>query len=755
MIKIFLKRYSIILISICVIGTGVALACAGDAGPEYGTSNFTPEVFVDSAYSPFFYSINFYYGIGHDENHDMRFNTSNIAEWSGYFSNKYPSAGFLYLLELSPASSIDSAASWLNGNISVLPDSLKSLNLFSNRNDKKVKAFIHYLSLAKSSEDFAANNRVNSWDYDPKKKKTITIDVTRLNNDLKEGFIAAKDPFLKERYWFQLVRSYFFNGSPEEAISLFDSQEKQFPHNKMYYRTLAYVAGVYYRKKEYGKANYYYSRVYDGCDELKTVAHYSFHPQEEKDWQTTLSLCRNNDEKATLWQMLGVFYSDEKRAIGEIYRLNPKSDKLDLLLSRAVNGAEQRMITGLNNYYAVDRAHDTADNRLIPLITGIADAANTGKPWIWQLSAGYLNMLDGKYANASLYYSRAEKTMPRDLKPQYQLRLLKLLNNVVGAKTIDNRLENEWRPDLEWLWGCSTSTDPQLRCEDAFAWIRKIMALKYKKQNALVKSECFTSTNLFYLDNRNVEEMKTFLNKPGKTSYEDFCARLSANKLTDLNEYQAIRLCFEDRTEEAIARMKEAGGSATTDLPGNPFNGRINDCHDCDHAAPQKIKYSKNALLLKIKEMKDKIAGGQDIYTNSILLGNAYYNLSHYGNARAFYECKILGSGQSDPFIIDSVFRPMLTDMKLATKYYTQALNAAQTGEQKAKCQYMLAKCQRNEWYNHTIYTDQKNQYGSNDTHRPDFIAWDGFKALNQYSNTQYYKDLIKECGYFRTYIKK
>src|ERR1043165_7118306 len=124
-------------------------------------------------------------------------------------------------------------------------------------------------------------------------------------------------------------------------------------------------------------------------------------------------------------------------------------------------------------------------------------------------------------------------------------------------------------------------------------------------------------------------------------------------------------------------------------MPGNPFTGRLQDCHDCDHEAPQKIKYTKLSLLKKMKEMEDKIKAGTDVYTNAMLLANAFYNITHYGNARAFYENEIIGAGHYSPFSIDSAFRAWATDMSLASKYYTQGLAAAKTDEQKAKCYFM------------------------------------------------------------------
>src|SRR5215470_6650230 len=107
MTKTFLKRYWLILTS--VITTAIALACAGDYGEEYGTSNFTPSIFVDTAYSPFFHSWNFYYGIGYDEGHITRFNTSNTREWSDYFGQSVSSSTIDYFLNSATPTSIDSA----------------------------------------------------------------------------------------------------------------------------------------------------------------------------------------------------------------------------------------------------------------------------------------------------------------------------------------------------------------------------------------------------------------------------------------------------------------------------------------------------------------------------------------------------------------------------------------------------------------------------------------------------------------------
>lgn len=749
--KIFSKKFWAALISMPIIAGGIVLACAGGWGPEeYGTSSFTPEAFVDSVYRPFFYSEMFYYyGIGHDADHNKRFNELNVAEWTGWLENKIPAADIEYILLYEDLPAIDSAAAYMGGKLKVLPPSLRSSKLFAAKN-KKAEDFIMYLALAKKSEEFALND-LDHWYDEPKKRPPFN--ASKLNAALLLQFNNAKDVFLKQRYWFQLVRSYFFNSPAQNAIDLFEKNKDNFPKNKLYYRTMAYAAGGYYKQKNYSKANYYYSRVYDGCNELKTVAHYSFHPQEEQDWKATLAMCQNKDEQATLWQMLGVFYQDEKRAISEIYNLNPKSEKLDLLLARAVNKQEEKSIEWRENIVKgrVQFVNEPLDAELVALINKIAASSNTAKPAIWYTAAGYLAMLGKDYTKAQAQYALADKVATKDKMQQAQLRLLKIVNKIAAANRIDTGLESELLPELTWLTTPDETPCSAIRFANAWEWILNIMALRYNNQKEWVKAECFHSNAKFYTSNANVEAMKAFIDKPNKTPYEAICASLYVKKKDDLILYQAVRLTFDDKLQEAIAKTEQVP-NAELELLGNPFNGRILDCHDCDHEAPQKIKYTRISMLRKMKEMEEKITANEDVYNNAVLLANAFYNITHYGNARYFYEGKILGEGHWSPFAIDSVFMGLLTDMKLPIKYYTTALQAAKTDEQKAKCRYMLAKCERNEWYNVKVYSNSDNEYGYNG---PDFKAWENFKALQQYSNTQYYKDVIKECGYFRTYINK
>lgn len=239
----------------------------------------------------------------------------------------------------------------------------------------------------------------------------------------------------------------------------------------------------------------------------------------------------------------------------------------------------------------------------------------------------------------------------------------------------------------------------------------------------------------------------------------------------DIYESRAIYAFYEDNISKAIAELKkvpfqeedvyneetrrmEKKKIKLSDyiLPANPFNGFIKDCNDCQHAMPQKVKYSKLSFLEKIKEMEEKITKGEDVYNNALLVGNAFYNASYFGSIRAFYYNRIIGEyglGVSQENL------GILLSMQQAKKYYLLAQKHAAIDEQKAKMAYLLAKIERNEFYIQTYFSKPDNYWQGAWNDEIVFKDWKGFQELrNKYRHTQYYKEVIRECGYFRKTIK-
>lgn len=780
--RIFLNK--LFLVSSVALFTvyGIIYACGGgDDWDFFGyNSNFTPETFTDKSYSPLFLSGDVFYGIGFDTQHNSRFNEDIKSDWKNYLKTKMDTASVSYFL-IGDVTSMYSNDTKISKNKTEITDlhvffKTKKANATSlkwskkvNLKEDKIKSFIEFLYLAQKIETVSINE--DYWSYDPVVAKTFND--LKMIQSIENVYNTTADSFLKNRYWFLTVKANFYSSNKQKAVEFFNKTEKSVPKNILYYRALSYVAGIKYQQKKYSESNYLYAQVFDKCPEMRVVTAYSFHPQNEADWNKSLAMAKDNKEKAALWAIHG-YYKDEAQAIEKIYAVDPKSEHLNYLLTRLVNKQEQ----DINNSFeesakenvpakklsvAENKAMNKSkiDNKAFDLVSKIATAGNTEKPYLWNIALGYLQTLKGDYTTADANFDKAEKIMLKTELAKYQLRLLRFVNNMSKIDKLTDRNEQTILADLNWLYQelPKTYKGGEFRYQNASSWSRNYLAALYKANNNAVMTEIFGESrysywndgNGFYDNEKNLLAMKAFLAKPNKTEIEKIGAGIYSLKLKDINNFQAVQATFKNKIPEAIAFLTETDSVQYSNFLGNPFNGNIKDCHDCEHAAYQKKKYSQIEFLTTIKSMQDKVAQKEDLYTNNLLLGNAFYNITHFGNGRTFYEISIVGYG-SGPYSFRDSMKKMITNCDLPKMYYQKAFEAAATKEQKAKCVYLLSKCERNEYYNNK-YNNVTNWWSVEDD-KINFIAWNGFRTLKKdYSDTKYYQDVIAECGYFKTYI--
>jgi hypothetical protein len=734
--KISFKKL-VLLFSIGAFATyGIVMACVDSFFDYDYDSSFTPEAYVDDSYKPLFYAPSeMFYGYGYETDNVTRFNDLIANEWSDYLKGKMSPAEITFLL-LN-----DSAQAIINSLYKATKTKTKPSISYGkfNLEDAKVKGFIEFLYYAKIIEDASAI-AVDPWNYDETQAKSF-VDAKTITA-VEKLYSETKDVFLKNRYWFQIMKGYFYSDGEAQIIPFFEKTKATVPHNSLYYRGLAYVAGVHYGNKNYATSNYLYSVVFDEYPALRTVTAYNFHPAEDYDFNASLSLAKTNKEKAAIWALLG-FYTNEQTAIKEIYKLDPANEHLDYLLTRLIN--KQEVTFNAGNFVSASEYKQSVKKQTNPdalaLVSQIAKEGKTKQPDLWNAGAGYLNTFAGNYVLANQYLEKAGLKNVKGSLPESQIRLLKLINTLYSIDKIDEKTEAKLLPELAWLYA-TCGSDETFRCEHAATWSRRYIASMYTSQKKLVMAELFNHDEKFFRTESNLALMKTFLMKTARSSWEQLAVSLYNITLSDVNEYQSVMSAYAEDLDASISFMEQSKAGQNVVLLGNPFNGKIKDCHDCDHAAPQKVKYAKLFFLQKMKEMKANVEKGEDVYNNSLLLANAYYNMTYYGNARVFYENAIVNQYGND---IDPFYHPQLLSCATARKYYQKAFDAATNPEQKAKCVYMMTKCERNEYYN-TYYAS-----GNLDDV---FVAWEGFKKLkSEYSNTRYYKDVINECGYFRSYL--
>ncbi|AOW08461.1 hypothetical protein [Flavobacterium gilvum] len=751
--KAFLKKLLIAFSSLALLIYGTIYACAdGDWGWAFD-SNFAPETFVDKSYAPLFLSSDFFYGIGHDTEHTTRFNSENIKDWSDYLEGKIKEKDLAFFLtDSSSADVANLVLHYKNGKSNKL---VEKWNKKIELSDSKIKDFVLFLNDAQIIETYSTQ-KFDSWYYDETVKHATLSDDNWIKS-MEKKYNDNKDPFLKNRYWFLVIKSNFYSNKPERAITFFNQTQKSAPKNTLYYRALAYIAGIEYKQKNYAKSNYLYSQVFDKCPTMRVVSAYCFHPQEQKDWKQSLAMAKSDDEKAALWAIQG-YYNDEEKAIAEIYKLQPKNPHLDYLLTRLINNQENKIDRDFKDKTVAEnkkRTKDSIAKSTINLVSKIAESDKTLKPYLWNVAAGYLETLNGNFKQADKNFDKAESKIPQTPLAINQVRLLRFVNNLSKIDQLTPENEKTILVDLSWLYfELPGKNIENFRSENATSWSKSYLAALYRNQKNTIMAEIFNHDPGFFDNEKQLFDMKAFLSKTNKTKMEEIGSATYEIKLRDIYYFQGVKATFENKIPEAIAFMNQSDNMQKTVFYGNPFLGNIKDCHDCDHQATQKKKITILEFLTTIQKMQNDVAKKTDVYNNSILLGNAFYNITHFGNGRIFYESKIAGSGSTPDFFRDPI-RNMITDCTLAKAYYQKAFAAAKNNEQKAKAQYMLSKCERNDYYNKKYYSLNLSTWDIQDD-KNNFVAWQGFKNLRaNYFKTKYYKEVINECGYFKTYVNK
>jgi hypothetical protein len=342
--------------------------------------------------------------------------------------------------------------------------------------DEDIKKFFEFLVYSKEIEKSSLATHF-SWNYEEVKSAVVNDTIIQ---QVEEKFKTTDHKFLKNRYWFQVVKSKFYSNNSHETISFFESTKESVPKNILYYRALAYVAGVYSKNKNYGMSNYLYSIIFEDCLEMRTLMAYNFHPQNELDFKTSLNLAKTKEEKVALWALYG-FYADEEIAIEEIYKLHPKSKHLERLLIKFINNYETKV-----NYLATEntvaddsKSRGNCSQETVQLIRNIANCKKTLDPNKWLMASGYLSILKNEFVTAQKAFNFTITT--QDEEQNEEIRTLKLINNLSQVKKLESNEFSKLQPEIDWVLSLnSTNSNLAFRQNNVSKWIRNYKLQLYK-----------------------------------------------------------------------------------------------------------------------------------------------------------------------------------------------------------------------------------------------------------------------------------
>lgn len=728
----------------CIV---IIIACSGIDFTYY--SHFSPEVSdIDSSFEPMFISEDLFYNYSHFEYYSKRFNTNIIDEWREYLEDRIPIKEIEYFLldnnstkeinELYANVQNSNKSEILNGRFSVI--------------DSKVKGFIQFLYYAKQIEAISLQ-QLDEWDIENGMKRNYAS--PEIIAELENRYHVETDPFLKNRYWFQVAKAKFYSIDKSSVISFFDKTKQTVSKNNLYYRALSYVAGAHYEQHNYTLSNYLYSIVYYNCKEMRSIAAYNFHPQEQSDFDSSLQLASNNNEKIALWTLYG-YYADELKAIREISKLDTKNEHIDFLLAHFINNEEKRLNSEAEFKNATEYKTVLKENvnpEAVLLIDSIAGQENTSRPFLWYMGAGYFQILAGNYKLADIYLEKSSKLISNKPLAVNQIRLLQLVNNILKIDSITKKHEDKLVSELDWLYNkCPNDSIKSFRYNHTVSWSKNYLSSLYKSQGNHVFSELLGPSTNYYIKQSNIDDMIEYLTKKDMSNWDSILIGQYAFTLSDLYDYVSIKntYMYPDNLDKALYFMELSQHSYDT-LDCDPFLGRIKDIYQCSESNAPLIRFTKRDLLIQMKNLQSLIAKGERTYEHYLALGNAFYNISYFGNSREFYFNPIINNYG---IYIDPLYKSWLLNSSIANAYYNNALQVARNNEQKALCVYMMTKCERNNFYTERYYEDGfiRDSYNQ-DTN---YLAWNGFvKLKNEYSHTSFYKQVIQECGYFKSYLSK
>jgi len=747
--QIISKRLSIVFVSILLTSATVIWACSWFEEYDWYTSIFAPESIATKGYEPMFRSSFSFYKTDWIGDHIADFDSINIAEWSHFFQGKVSNEDLEYYLYKARIGEVDTAIFTVKNAKFKAPATVRNSTLIKYSNPVTTKDFLYYLGYAKRCEPFATYVP-DYWSDNNEDPRQDGEAIQKLIDGGLKQLTNASDAFIRERYLFQIIRLSYLNSDYENCETLYQ-QNKTLITNQTTIgaRINGYRAASYYKQGDYANANYLYAQIFDQCEAMRISAFQSFHPMEDADWKACLDLAQTPHEKMVLWQMLGI-YADPLRAMTEIYKIDPKSNLIELLLARAINIEEEKVYSEPYNQSNTDNNHHTVntaelDKNLLKFVLQIDKNSNTHQPELWKLSAGYLQILAGQNKAGEKVLNDIATNSHATLLYREQARLMLLVSFIEQLKKIDATAESKLLAEMKWLY--ETKHDADFRDRFANEWVTKRLAEKYALDGNRLKAQLLDNYRdpKYYLTDENGDKMLAFMNNQSLSLYEKYIVARYPLKPAAIVDFQAIQLALRHQLKAAVAKLNEIDSLGNDVLPGDPFLIHINDCHDCDHAAEQEVTYTRKEFLEKMLEY-EQLAAAQPAKAAQyyFLMANGYYNMTYFGNARAMYYSDVYDRYYASIEYDADPMDPMY-DCSMAESYYNKALNASKDKEFKAKCCFMASKCELNNYFING--TPEENV---------DFRAGKYFAELEKnYSNTQYFNEILNECGYFRTYITR
>jgi hypothetical protein len=642
-------------------------------------------------------------------------------------------------------------------------------------NRKLHKAMGNYLIYARSCAE-EAQKEVVYWDENSRRnQKTI-------QQLIEEGTLAykkEKDEFIKDRYAFQLIRLAFYMEDFDGALRLF---REYFPEEKdnpsyIYYRALELKAGVLHRQGE-PEAPYLFAKVFANCPDRRESCLNSFSFTNNNDWERAMSLCKRPEEKVVFYAMRGLQpTANPVEEIANILEVDPASPYAELLFCRYITDVQQRVFPHYYENYQPYPREDVAASAQLKELRNLSQRmlnnAEQQNADFWMLAAAYLELIHKNFGAAMEYCTN----VPESSDYYDQSRVIRFVAQLCAVERIDNETADA-------IWAAYLEDEALSNNYNVQAFVEDVLAMLYYKQADYAKA--FLAQNDLWtlrgrLDLQLLKDLERFVKTSSKNPglYERYLLEKRSGgeeALDHILQMQGVYYLQHNQLTKAIDVFEKISVKHQRNDAyfNNPYLSKTIWVESIDQPIFYKdvsgqqnvrklyeeyevINQDYNLLsftekLLELEQLARK--EDQNMAEYYYLLGIAWYNISPAAWSRpAIYYAQNNG-GHSNWFSTGTKeVRPKTFhnygwnnyryfNPDVGTSYFERAIKFTEDPELAARACYMAAKMEKARY--HTAFWWNKNEV--NMSKYNEYL--DRLKA--DYSNTQYYQEVIEECTVVR-----
>ncbi len=698
----------------------------------------------------------------------------NLAEWHTRFCELVEIEDLAYVIYKAEIEDLDLLRMAIKSKNLPIPYLLQDNSFATYVKKEKCVEAVDYLIFSKKCEPHVV--KLDPW-------SAAERDFEAMHELISEGrklFRKTESPYMKLRFAYQIIRLAHYAKDYDLTLKLYDDlmpkidkQISRFQESILKYWILGHKAGALKALGEHVKASYLFSLIFENCPSRRESAFRSFYINTDEEWIACEQLCKSDLERVSLYALrANASGSKAVEEMAKIYELAPKSHHLEVLLVQEILKMEKNLLGLEFNSHKKEnkRRHDIpkayAGDYVISLqafARKCAKEKKVARPELWHLAEGYLLFLAGDNYQAQKTFQSARKEVTDKLLKE-QLSVFELALKINSFQEAGEQME-------EAVYDILKDNDLYKNYSSFPDFLRDKLASVYTAAGHPGKAFLSQHPLNDLLPNPDEEILRDLLLVMTAdsifTSFERLLTEDSeGNKITDaLYDMQAVNLMQNYQWEAALRTYKNISREIWDDFGVfMPFRETINDClFDCLYRRDTSEMFNRGELLEELLELESKARGRlEESARHYYRIGLGLYNMSYFGHS--WQAMDFFRSGTSWSRMRrenDNVFSywayPLGNkehlDVSRALYYFDKARQTAPEGSEiAARATFMAAKCDQKIYFMSDEYSS--SCYNCIPDLPEAYLA--NFQRLKyDYSHTNFYLEVIRECKYFEAYALK